>query len=42
MPEDLLDIDGDLMTTGDQWPYDYTGAARVTGVDVDIGPYEQP
>lgn len=40
LPDDVFDLDDDLMTTGDPWPYDLLGAERVEGTDVDLGPYE--
>ena len=40
MPGDLFDLDGDQVSAAEPWPFDYDGAARVSGVDVDLGPYE--
>ena len=40
MPADLLDLDGDLVSDMELWPFDFDGAARVSGTEVDLGPYE--
>ena len=40
MPDDLFDLNNDQMSSGQAWPYDFDGAARVSGAEVDLGPYE--
>ena len=40
MPADLLDLDDDLVSDMEPWPFDFEGAARISGAEVDMGPYE--
>jgi hypothetical protein len=40
LPADLFDLDDDQLSSEEAWPFDYEGADRVSGVEVDLGPYE--